>query len=541
MPEELHAALKSAAEERGNSLNSEIVDRLESSLVQESGISTSQGRSMRIGSMRPVRIAIAAAFIVAAALLVGVFATSKTASHNTRVLAKKDPDSSLRAKAGISNEGPRGTLEAQQEAERAYPAAAVPAVATQNSQATYATLKTHGKGPGAWQSIGPSQATYPAVLDQFLAGGKQYIASGRVTALAIGGCKKDNSKCSLYLGAAGGGVWVADKATDGNGNVHWQFKSGSFGTNAIGSLLVDPSDRTGNTVYAGTGELNASGDSEAGKGIYKSTDGGDNWTLVPGSDLFANRAVGTMAFDGAGNLLVGIGSAVRGVTSVSGGSTSCPSVAICAQRGLYRQTGSTFTLLRPTDIRGVTQVAVDPNNSNILYQASYGEGVQRSLDNGVTWTQIKVGLVPGYTVDRSAFAVNKLPGGKTRMYVGIGNDQTVTARFFRTDDAAGAAVFTDLTTTQNADYCTAQCWYDNYVVSPVENPDVVYLGGSFDYNTINGATNGRAVLMSTDAGAHWSDITRDQGNDGWLHPDEHALVTVPGHPLQWIAGNDGGV
>ena len=47
--------------------------------------------------------------------------------------------------------------------------------------------------------------------------------------------------------------------------------------------------------------------------------------------------------------------------------------------------------------------------------------------------------------------------------------------------------------------------------------------------------------MSTDGGATWSDMTLDKGNDGWIHPDQHALVTVPGKPLQWIAGDDGGV
>ena len=134
-----------------------------------------------------------------------------------------------------------------------------------------------------------------------------------------------------------------------NGNVNWQFKSGSFGTNAIGSLLVDPSDPTGNTVYAGTGEPNASGDSEAGKGIYKSTDGGDTWTLVPGSNLFQDRAVATMALDGAGNLLVGIASAIRGVSSVTGGSVGCPDAEPAAPSAACTgRPAATFTLLRAT-------------------------------------------------------------------------------------------------------------------------------------------------------------------------------------------------
>jgi hypothetical protein len=487
--------------------------------------------------------------VAAAALMAAMIAGLATSGHSEAkkagfLIAKADKDS-LGDKAGIANEGPGSTAEAQEAAWRAYPGDTIPAEATADAQATYNFFKKHGKKIGQWTSIGPSTAEYPALLDQFLAGGKAYTASGRVTALAIGGCTKHNN-CMLYLGAAGGGVWVADKATDGGGNVHWQFKSGSFGTNAIGSLLVDPADPTGNTVYAGTGEANASGDSEAGLGIYKSTNGGDTWTLVPGSDAFGDRAVSSMAFDKDGNLLVGIASAIRGVSSVTGGAVGCstPTHNPCAVRGVWRQTGATFTLLRGTVIRGTTKVAVDPNNPNILYQSSFAEGVWRSLDNGATWAQIKTALNPANNADRTEFALNKLPGGKTRMYVGDGNTSDAganRARFARTDDAAGAAVFTDMTTPQNIGYCTAQCWYDNYVVSPPENPDVVYLGGSFSYGQQQGVSNGRAVLMSTDGGATWSDMTLDKGNDGWIHPDQHALVTVPGEPLQWIAGDDGGV
>jgi hypothetical protein len=492
-------------------------------------------RSRRIG-----RIVAAIALVALVAVAVGAV-RSPSLKGQSRHLAKADPDRSFVSKAGIPNEGPGGTLEAQLEAQRAYPEASVPVVATENSRAAFSNLERHGNGSGSWQSIGPNQAQYPAVLDQFLAGGKPYTASGRVTALAIGGCKKQN-RCALYLGAAGGGVWVASKADDGDGNVRWKFTSGSFGTNAIGSLFVDPSDPTGNTVYAGTGEPNASGDSEAGTGIYKSTDGGDTWALVPGSDLFTDRAVATMSIDSGGNLLVGLAGAIRGVSSVTGGAVGCPTPHGCAVRGLYRQTGATFTRIFTAVGRGVTQVALDPNSSSVLYIASFQEGVYRSLDNGATWVQIRPALNPAFNTDRSAFAVNKLPGGLTRMYVGDGaSGGAIPARVYRTNDAAGAAVFTDITTPQNENYCTAQCWYDNYVVSPAENADVVYLGGSFDYDTVNGASNGRAVLLSTDAGTTWNDVTRDRGNDGWIHPDQHALVTVPGNPLQFIAGDDGGV
>jgi hypothetical protein len=492
-------------------------------------------------------LALAATLLVAVGASIGAVRLAKSSSaHHAKVggftfALKGDPDSAA-TKAGVPNEGPGGSYAAQEEAQRAYPADSVPFEATQNSIATFNALKGNANGPGAWQQIGPTQAKYPALLDQFLAGGKEYTASGRVTALALAGCRK-NGACKLYLGAAGGGVWRTDMAKD-TGNTNWTYVSGSFGTNAIGALLVDPKDASGNTVYAGTGEPNASGDSEAGVGIYKTTDGGDTWTLVPGTDLFRDRAISAMTFDKDGNLLIGLASAIRGVSSVTGGAVGCPTPHGCAVRGVYRQTGATWTLLRATNIRGTTDVAVDPNNSNILYQSSFAEGVWRSLDNGATWTQIKTALNPANNADRASIAVNKLPNGKTRMYVGDGNTSDAganRARFYRTDDAAGAAVFTDMTTPQNIGYCTAQCWYDNVVYSPPGAPDVVYLGGSYSYGTQHLTTNGRAVIQSIDGGATFTDMTLDSDNSGWLHPDQHALVTVPGEPLQWIAGDDGGV
>src|SRR5207245_5233166 len=147
-----------------------------------------------------------------------------------------------------------------------------------------------GKGAtAAWFSLGPTTAIYPAFLNRH---GSQYITSGRITALAISpNCT--NQQCTLWVAAAGGGVWRTDKALSGNGN--WvNVSDGSFASGAIGALTYDAAH---NTLYAGTGEDAAAGDAEAGVGVYKSTDGGNTWTPLGGNSNFTNRATRTIAVD----------------------------------------------------------------------------------------------------------------------------------------------------------------------------------------------------------------------------------------------------
>ena len=430
---------------------------------------------------------------------------------------------------------------------RAYPDTEVSGDATLGARAGWAALNASAHSPGNWQLIGPSKATYPAVLDPFLFDGAQYVASGRVTAFAIAPtCTKQ--KCVLYVAAAGGGVWRTDKALNGS---NWQFVSGGFGINAIGSLLLDPSDPSGNTVYAATGEENASGDSEAGVGIYKTTDGGATWNLVPDTGKFFQRGIGEMDFDNAHNLLVPIGSAIRGVSSVTSGASSSGATGHpLVTRGLYRCNGVSCTLIRPivavATARGSTTVKVDPTHPGVIYVNEYSRGIWRSSDNGATWTNIKTALNSARSTDRAEFSVTTLANGNTRMYVGVGNQTNSganRARFYRTDDASGAAVFTDMTTAQNIGYCTAQCWYDNRIYTPAGSPDVVYVGGSYSYGQQHGPTNGRAWILSIDGGASFTDLTQD-GNPNHaqgIHPDQHAITTVPGNPFQFIIGSDGGV
>jgi hypothetical protein len=438
---------------------------------------------------------------------------------------------------------PDSTPDVEAYLQRAYPGTEVPMEATLAAQSAWAQLEAGERSAGSWQLIGPSSATVPAVLN-VLGDLASYVTSGRVTAMALGRRCGDD-ECPLYVGAAGGGIWRTRNALDDE--PRWQFVSGSFATNAIGSLILDPNDASGRTLYAGTGEPNVSSDSEAGMGIYKSTDGGSTWSLVPGSAQFQGRAVSSMAIAPNGTILAGIARAVRGVSETDGSATSNPPGGV--PFGVYKSTdgGATFTNVSGNlgSVRGVNKLDIDPLNGSIYYAAALGTGVWRSSNAGATWVNIKSPLNPGNNTDRSEFSL-AVKSGATRMYVGIGAAPPGNpASFFRTDNAQTAtnASFTNLTTAQNVNYCEGQCWYDNVVYSPPGNPDVVYLAGSFDYAQDHGPSNARGVLLSTDAGATWSDLTQDSDptHAEFTHPDQHAIVTNPNNPFQYFEGSDGGV
>ena len=493
-----------------------------------------------------------------------------------------------RIKDGGEPAGGPISFELEKLKQRAYPGTDVPEAFTQTAKQHFARVRTESVSgvrgatlSSAWTALGPTVAQYPAVLGRT---GAAYVASGRISALAIAhSCT--TTKCRLYVGAAGGGVWRTDKALSNSPT--WTPISDSFSTNAIGSITIDPTDPSGNTVYVGTGEPNASADSAAGQGIYKSTDGGDTWSRLAGSDFAVNRAISGVAIDptNANTIYVGTGRGVRGFSAVIGGATGNPPPFTGSPVGLYKSTdgGVTFTEIWDTTSitpggfnEGVNGVALDPSNPKIVYASSYGLGVFRSApsDHAGAFQQVFVSMGFSATAEdffsRTAFALTS-KAGHTRMYVGDGSGGGGPgAVVWRNDNmnqpastlvvaGANGGSWKLLTSDVVGDpgyatfnYCTGQCWYDNAIFTPKGHPDTVVVIGSFGYGEAGGLSNSRSVLRSTTAGdpdpannnRTFTDLSFDATSDttpNSIHPDQHALVFHPANPNIWFEGSDGGL
>jgi hypothetical protein len=393
---------------------------------------------------------------------------------------------------GVDNAGG----EAQQGLlERAYPAEDIPLSWTSKAQDTWqglvrATERVTGRpvtttpmtpsgkrgapwlsGPAnTWQTIGPTdQAVFPATVTY---SGARYVTSGRITSMAIlPDCT--SASCTLLIGAAGGGVWRTTNALAGTPN--WTFVSGGFDTNAVGSLYVDPNNP--NTIYAGTGEHHASGDSEAGTGIFKSTDGGQTWSKLPavqtgtgagcaapdlgtcttGASPFLGRSIGSIAIqDGDPNhILATTARGVRGVSAVSGAGVSLN--ANFPPVGLWESTdgGATWSYAWNANgsLRGAAHVEFDKPHSRLtdVYVSSFSMGIwaRRPSQSEPNFVEIFPGAGNADNTDRTEFALT-LIHGNTRIYAyegtagpSSGGVGPTASKFWRLDNANQPAAVLD--------------------------------------------------------------------------------------------------
>jgi len=212
-----------------------------------------------------------------------------------------------------------------------------------------------------------------------------------------------------YMAPNNGGVW---KSTD-YGNT-WVPIFDDQGTGSIGALAVAPSDP--NIIYVGGGEGLQRPDLSVGDGMYKSTDAGKSWQHL---GLREGEQIASVIVDPTdpNRLFVAVLGHPYGANK---------------ERGVYRSLdgGNSFQqVLYKDENTGASEVAFDPNNSQIVYatlwsarqapwEAGYngpGSGLFKSTDGGTTWNQLKGGL-PTFAqgLGRIGFAI--APSDSNRMY-----------------------------------------------------------------------------------------------------------------------------
>ena len=108
------------------------------------------------------------------------------------------------------------------------------------------------------------------------------LMSGRIIDMEV---HPTNSRL-IYAGTAGGGVW---QSKDGGATFNPIFDDHA---QSIGAVTLDPNDPD-NTIYVGTGETWTRNSVSIGDGLYKSTDGGSNWSKIgfENSERIANIIV----------------------------------------------------------------------------------------------------------------------------------------------------------------------------------------------------------------------------------------------------------
>ena len=332
----------------------------------------------------------------------------------------------------------------------------------------------------------------------------------------------------IYAGAATGGLWKTE-----NAGITWNPIFDDQPTGSIGDIAVSLSDP--DILYVGTGEPNNRNSSPWGGGVFKSIDGGKSWEFV---GLKETHHIGRVLIDPQDPNTVYV-AALGHLWGVN------------EERGVFKTTdgGRSWEKVLYLDERtGVTDLAMDPEDSCILYAAAHERlrdrfdaadpvdqwgpkaGIYITRDGGKVWTRASQGL-PTDEMGRSAVSAARSRPGTVYAMVSTretrgrpghppdrnGKGDPNLGGIFRSTDYG-------LTWRHMNTFNNRPSYYSQIRVDP-NDADTIWMCGS-------------PLGFSEDGGATVATGPEVQGR---THIDYHAVWIDPNDSAHVITGGDGGI
>ena len=331
--------------------------------------------------------------------------------------------------------------------------------------------------------------------------------SGRVTSIDVVLSNTD----VIYVGTASGGLWKSE-----SGGVKWEPIFDDQKAASIGDVTVDPSNP--DIIWVGTGEGNPRNSQSAGFGIYKSIDGGKNWSF---KGLGETRNIHRVLINpkNSDEVYVGAQGAAWGESE---------------HRGVYKTTdgGNSWKKILYIDKKtGIGELIMDPKNPDKLIANMWefrrwpwffksggsSSGMHITFDGGKTWSKRthEDGLPKG---DLGRMGIAIAPSNSKLIYALIESKKN--ALFKSIDGGFKWKKVSDKNIGGRPFY------YAEIYVDPV-NENRIYNLHTY-------------VTVSNDGGKTFESLMTAYGANG-VHPDHHAFWGHPTNPNFIIEGNDGGL
>lgn len=378
-------------------------------------------------------------------------------------------------------------------------------------------FKTNSAQALSWKEAGPTDV------------------GGRTRAIGV----DVNNSNIVLAGGATGGMW---KSTD-NGTT-WRMTTSISDVHGVTSVAQDTRAGQTNTWYYSAGEFDGSGADQGytanfyGGGVYKSTDDGDSWTLLPSTQTSSISWNSIFSFT------------TRIIVSPTTGS-----VFVASNAGVVAKSsdgGTTFsTALGKINDHNYVDVVVNSNGVLLATLSStsasgtttplYAPGVYKSTDDGTTWTSITPTTYPTPS-QRSVIAFSASQPNAAYIFTNTGQkvSNKEDLRLHKIDVSNNSSQ--DLSANlpnfnlSNGSFDT-QRGYDMVIAVHPTNANIVLLGATSLYRSFDGfATPLNNAKDNWIGGYHPTNFFYPN-----LHPDVHAITFDPNNPDKTWCGNDGGL